>query len=221
MIPKIIHQTWKDDHIPYQVFDSRWIESWTKLNPGYEYRFWSDSDIRDLILANYPWFLLTFDNYDLPIKRVDAGKFFLLHYYGGIYADLDCECLKPFDDILKGRDCLIPPEYDSVAGPVCSNAMMASSVENPFIEHCMHRLMLHHTEHVLNATGPFFLTEAYNEWDDKSVFIRDEKFFPWIYSDKIHPNSKGIIYPESYAVHRSQVTWGWQESKQWTTPKMP
>ena len=47
MIPKTIHQTWKDENIPYDTFKKEWIESWTNLNPTWEYKLWTDTDIKN------------------------------------------------------------------------------------------------------------------------------------------------------------------------------
>lgn len=50
-----------------------------------EHRFWTDDNIRQLIQKQYPWFLDTFDEYPYPIQRVDAGRYFILYHYGGVY----------------------------------------------------------------------------------------------------------------------------------------
>ena len=44
---------------------------------------------RDFVAENYSWFLDTFDNYDQPIQRADAIRYFILVHYGGVYIDLD------------------------------------------------------------------------------------------------------------------------------------
>ncbi len=56
--PKIIHQTWKDENIP-----ERWqgaVESCKKLNPGYEYRLWTDKELVELVKKDYSWLTPTF-----------------------------------------------------------------------------------------------------------------------------------------------------------------
>ena len=53
MIPKIIHQTWKNENIPYNTFKKEWIDSWTQLNPNWEYKMWTDDDIRNLIESKF------------------------------------------------------------------------------------------------------------------------------------------------------------------------
>lgn len=99
-IPKRIFQTWKEKEVRNPALKS-WQESWKIRNPGYFYELWDDSDNREFIKTHYPHFLEIFDGYDRPIKRADAIRYFYLYHYGGIYADLDFECLKNFDPLLS------------------------------------------------------------------------------------------------------------------------
>lgn len=54
---------------------------------------WTDEKSRELIVAEYPWFLETFDGYAHPIQRADAIRYFVLAHFGGIYVDLDDVCI--------------------------------------------------------------------------------------------------------------------------------
>jgi mannosyltransferase OCH1-like enzyme len=87
IIPKIIHQTYKNETIP-----EVWVEaqqSCIDLHPDYEYILWTNEKSRDFIAAEYPWFLETFDGYKYPIQRADSIRYFVLAHYGGTYIDLD------------------------------------------------------------------------------------------------------------------------------------
>ena len=81
-IPKIIHQLWKDQHVPqrYQPL----AETWKRHHPDWTYRLWTDADIRALVEAEYPDFLPIFDGYKDPICRADAGRYLILRSQGGI-----------------------------------------------------------------------------------------------------------------------------------------
>ncbi len=81
IVPKIIHQLWKDETIPerYRALS----ESWRKHHPGWEYRLWTDSDIRRFVASEYPSFLPIFDAYKKPICRADAGRYLILRSLGG------------------------------------------------------------------------------------------------------------------------------------------
>ena len=91
-IPKIIHQTWKSRDLPDNF--KKWSKIIKDLHPDWEYKLWTDEDNRNFIKNHYSWFLKTYDNYDVHIKRVDAVRYFYLYHYGGVYIDLDFICLK-------------------------------------------------------------------------------------------------------------------------------
>lgn len=106
IIPKIIHQTYKNETIP-----EVWVEAQRTcidLHPDYEYivcgclevffsdlqitnnsQLWTNEKSREFIAAEYPWFLETFDGYKYPIQRADSIRYFVLAHYGGTYIDLD------------------------------------------------------------------------------------------------------------------------------------
>ena len=106
-IPKIIHQTWETNNIPYDVYKKEWVESWKKNHPDWEYKLWTDEDRRALIKRHYLWFLKIYDSYELDIMRADAARYFILHYCGGLYADLDYECLKNIEPLISDYNLIL------------------------------------------------------------------------------------------------------------------
>ena len=103
MIPKIIHQIWfqGENNIPEEY--PNYSKSWKKLNPEYKYIFWSGDKMRKLIKEKYPWFLKRYDEYPNMIQRIDSAKYFILHQFGGLLPDLDCECIKPITPLIEGK----------------------------------------------------------------------------------------------------------------------
>lgn len=75
-IPKIIHQTWKDDHLPevFQILS----QTWRNVLPDWEYHLWTDDMNRDFVRVYYPHFLQKFDSYPKAIQRADAIRYLLL-----------------------------------------------------------------------------------------------------------------------------------------------
>lgn len=58
--------------------------------PGYKYKnFDSDADLHQLIDKEYGSYLNLWESYPPAFMRKLAAKYFLLHYFGGIYADPD------------------------------------------------------------------------------------------------------------------------------------
>ena len=96
MIPKIIHQTWKTSQPPIKTLFC--IQSWKDLNPSFDYILWSDEDIRDFVDRCYPDYLSRIENFQLGIIKADFFRLLALYHFGGIYVDIDFECLVPFEE---------------------------------------------------------------------------------------------------------------------------
>lgn len=100
IIPAIIHQTWRNELIEARFV--RNIRSWIDLHPRWTYKLWTDADVDALVAARFSLFLETFRALPLPIMRADAMRYVVLYEYGGVYADLDFEALRPFDSVFIG-----------------------------------------------------------------------------------------------------------------------
>ena len=148
-------------------------QSWRTHNPAWEVMFWTDARARTFVATEYRWFLETYDAYPAPVMRADALRYFLLAHYGGVYADMDYECLRPLDEILRGRELILvrePDEHARIAevresglGWLLSNALMASVPGHAFWQHVVERLKdARGNGTPLSATGPIFLTR---EWE--------------------------------------------------------
>jgi mannosyltransferase OCH1-like enzyme len=125
--------------------------TWKTYHPDYEYMFWSDEDMSKFVQIHYSWFYPTWVAFDLHIKRVDTARYCWLHYFGGMYCDLDMVCKKNVEPLLEGFDVvtyktLLSEKQDF---PFAGNAWMASVKEHPiWIE------MLNYTkDHAQQKTG--------------------------------------------------------------------
>ena len=64
--------------------------------------FWTDNRLRDLGRACYSQFDTMYGP-DIPgIFLADFGRYMVLHRFGGVYVDLDYECLKNIEPLLDG-----------------------------------------------------------------------------------------------------------------------
>lgn len=164
-IPRIIHQTWKDEHLP-----PRWQairDECAAMHPDYEYKLWTDAESRKFIAEHYEWFLPAFDGYRYPIQRADAIRYFVLHHYGGIYMDLDIGCLRRFDPLLRFE--VILPKTIPVG---VSNDVILSAKGHPFMDQLIHNLVTFNHQYLTNyptvmfSTGPMFVSASYGLYVD-------------------------------------------------------
>lgn len=165
-MPKIIHQTWKSRELPPEF--EKWSRSWKKCLPDWEYKLHTDEDNRNFIKEHFPDFLDIYDNYDKPIKRVDAARYAYMAVEGGLYADMDIECLHDPAKLLnlsdEGKfDAMLANERYSQDGGQVSNAFLVATTEKGrhLFQEIMKELPRYKNEtNVITATGPMFLTSA-------------------------------------------------------------
>jgi hypothetical protein len=180
--PKIIHQTWKTKEIP-----DEWKEyhrSWKKYNPDWHQILWTDDDSRKFIEKKFPEFLNIFDSYSYNIQRADAIRYFILYKYGGLYIDLDFECLQPIDRLLLNESFVIGYEPLKHANYfreklLISNAFMASVPGHYFLLDIIKTMkticpaIKLHNE-VLTTTGPLMINNVLKKYPQHDICLLDE-----------------------------------------------
>ena len=92
--PRVIFQTWKSRAIIPTNY-RHWRQTFIDTNPDCRVVLWDDADNRAFIADRFAWALSVYDGYPQEIFRADAVRFFFLLEFGGLYADIDTECLRP------------------------------------------------------------------------------------------------------------------------------
>jgi hypothetical protein len=99
-IPRIIHQTWRSADLASTLPSPEAVsasQSWDRLNPGYQMHVWTDDEILRFVRQEYPHALEAYLQLDKGAFKADLFRYMVLETYGGVYADIDVECLKPVD----------------------------------------------------------------------------------------------------------------------------
>ncbi|MEO5760160.1 MAG: glycosyltransferase [Mesorhizobium sp.] len=224
MIPPILHQTWKTDTVPARFQD--YVASWRRHHPDWTMMFWNDRMLLEFVAEHYPDFLPTFCNYASGVLRADAGRYLLLHHFGGVYADIDCECVAPFDPIMNEDRIVISTEPASHARVqarfrglpyLLFNGTIASPPRHPFWLHLISLLPgLVHAKQAIDATGPCVLTSAQLGYGDQSAFaIHPPALFTPIDSAGSRDDEAGS---PTLSIHHWAGTWWTPEpAAQWRT----
>lgn len=214
-IPALIHQAWVDTDVPTRW--RKWKDSWRRHHPGWEYRLWTDADSRSFLEERYPWFIPVYDGYPDPVMRADAIRYFLLDHFGGVYADLDVECLRPVGELLAGRELVVgcepslhtrlPLSRRRGLSRIVGNAFIASRPGHQFWGH-VHRELVrtHRLPNALDASGPFFLTHAVENAPEPGSIsvVGSELLYP-----KVSPHASQLSgaqdadLSQAYAVHHA------------------
>jgi mannosyltransferase OCH1-like enzyme len=201
-------------------------EKWKQLHPLWEYRLWTDIANREFIHDHFPEFLNKYDGYPYAIQRVDAIRYLLLYRYGGVYVDLDFECLKNIEPLIEGATCLLGREAEEQCqrnekDEIIGNAFIACTPGHPFIKAicdavCGDGRIATDNTHVLDTTGPFMLTRVYEQFAQKdSIRVLDaDVLYPLGTEDHGPVRVRKATDPEmtgklgnAYAVHHYWGSW--------------
>ena len=168
-IPRIIHQTWRNATIP--VWWNSSTRSVRQLNSNeFEYRLWTDKDMNEFVREKVPeLYQNTFLTYSYNIQRVDAFRYILLYYLGGVYIDMDIGCSKSLDILLNTLEALDSEAKHLAAFPATkpigvSNDFMISTKNHPLLGQLVFRLPFFNHNYivyyltVMLSAGPLYVT---------------------------------------------------------------
>jgi len=178
-------------------------DGWQRLHPDWKYTLWDESTLP--ALRNQ-------DLYDRAAElcpglegqlRSDIARYELLYRFGGVWVDLDFECLRPIDDLLNDLRCFVAwvtPEF-------VNNAVMGATRQHRFIKRLIDGLPESIASHPGAAprvvSGPRYLTpiwREHGEGDGVAAFAK-ELFYPYLWSELERGRER---FPNAYAVHH----WG-------------
>lgn len=118
MIPKLIHQTWKDDKLPPILQDIVAHNRRLLEEKGYKFRLWTDDDISELIGREYPHLFKVFKSTLTGVQRGDIARIVLIHHYGGVYIDLDILVLRDLAELIDFNEDKLYITYEPEAQTV-------------------------------------------------------------------------------------------------------
>jgi mannosyltransferase OCH1-like enzyme len=178
-IPRIIHQIYEDPSgAPSDLL--LLASTWKEKHPGWEYRFWNKQMMYDFLESKCPDFLPYYRSYPFKVQRWDAIRYLILYHIGGLYVDLDYECLEPLDMLLNGQSCCMgmEPTVNSRVhnkSLVVGNALMASKPKHPYMAAIIEDMKTcfpveygkGDSIQIMETTGPFMVTRVYEQFKRK------------------------------------------------------
>ena len=226
---KIIHQIWfgtipnkRAARKTYQELQ-KYRDSWILKNPKWTYICWNLDRCNELVKNYYLHHKEMYDNYIYPIQKCDTIRYFILHRYGGLYADMDYYCVRSWDEVIKDY----PNDFYLVETPNklfdkihISNSLMYSCPGHPywnklFIELEQNQISPpYYSKHmtIMFTTGPAILNRVF-----KDYYLRYHlKYYPY---KLFHPYGLSTdienIYrnPNVYAIHMGKGSWESDDSK--------
>ena len=104
-IEKIIWQTHKWEYNDLPELYKKTSKTWQVMNPDWEYRYISNSEIRNEIkkISTDYKILESFDKQENILSKVDVYREIMVYEYGGLWADMDSVCLFPIEKIIQNN----------------------------------------------------------------------------------------------------------------------
>lgn len=150
------------------------MAAWRELGEGWEYRLWDDASLTELFAERRPDLLELYRWYPYAVQKSDAGRYLVLHEFGGIYADVDVapganrETLGRI--VNENEVVLAPTEPLGVAAD-----LVMSAPRHPLIRRALdalprsrtiwHRPWVPRHFRCMAGTGPLHLTAALRRYD--------------------------------------------------------
>lgn len=232
-IPRTIHQVYESgiDQLSPPLLAMR--ETWKEFHPNWTYEFWDKERINAFIQQGYPQYWDAYHSFKYNVQRWDAIRYLILYSLGGMYVDMDYECIEPFDTLLEDKACCFaaePEEHTKVfkKDTYFNNALIATVPGHPFLGKIIESVFSDSLRHknypnkmmeVLETTGPLMLSSLYQEIENKEdiYIIPAKQVSPFTKSDvqiymsgnaseefKVHLDQK---LSEAIAVHYFLGSW--------------
>jgi len=207
-LPKKIHQIWLGGIIPDKY--KRLCDTWQEHNPEWEYKLWTDTDVVDMDLPNRN----LFDSMTNYGPKSDLLRYHIMNEYGGVYADTDFECLKPFYafthlNFFTGISYQSKMElYPGLIGCTPHHPISEKLVE----EVKKIKSMPKDSSGVLETISSYFFTRVFfsiiKSYTEGIVAFPHDYFYPFP-NAKGHAKKDGRVYIKdcSYALHHWAVSW--------------
>lgn len=205
-VPKIIHQIWLGSPFPEEFKANQ--QSWLKHHPGWAYKLWTDDNIKEFgTLENQDLFDASL-NYG---EKSDILRYELLYRLGGVYIDVDFECLKPLDLFNHCYDLYVGIQTLDTNYAQLGIGLIGSMPGHPLLKHTIENIRNNKTDQIIVRTGPIHFSRVFYSYVESNPSTFDGAlpatyFYPKGYYQRDEPASVWQR-PESFAVHHWASSW--------------
>lgn len=157
-IPKIIHQVWLGSPLP-EIFEP-YMRSWVEHHLGrdWQYKLWTDEDVEKIELDNQQYYDAV-DNYGI---KSDILKWEIIYRYGGVYIDMDFECLQPLDVFHYTYDFYTALQPLDALFVQLGAALFGARPGHPILQYCIESIKDDwHEMGAPKKTGPVHFTKSF------------------------------------------------------------
>jgi mannosyltransferase OCH1-like enzyme len=193
-IPRIFHHIWVGpDPLPLEFEMNR--ASWQAHHPAWEFRLWNED--------NLPADLRTpavYERERRPVERADILRLEVLWKLGGVYVDIDMECLRPLDELVENLDFF----GTEIKPGRITNTVVGAAPRHPILDQALRDLRPQEPGARFDkaSSGPLFLAAVVRQYPRITTYSR-ELFYPMTAQERAH----------AFAVHHAARTW--KDAEDW------
>ncbi len=210
IIPKIIHQIWIGGKLPKKYEKLR--KTWQDIHPDWEYTLWTDEEVATFEMQNRD----LFEKAQNIGQKADILRLEILHKFGGLYVDMDFECVHPFDQLNHTYTFYTGLNHTRIFE--LANGLIACTPGHPLIERMINNVSLDGKErgwrqNVIVTTGPAFFTGELMKYineepEDLVIAFPTTYFYPMRSLQRYKwENRMSFLKPESFAIHYFDHSW--------------
>jgi mannosyltransferase OCH1-like enzyme len=199
-IPRIIHQIWVGEKPLPQTYTIL-KESWIKHHPGWSYKLWTNKEVSKLRLYNQDFYNAATD----PVEKANILRYELLDKFGGVYVDIDFQCLRSLEPLHHCYDFYTGIEPNDSAH-LLNNALIACSAGHSLMRYCIETIKNDmHLESRYHRTGVGHFSRSFMAMAHKvsgvTIAFPASYFYPLHIHYSSHAKVIRCLKPESFAVH--------------------
>lgn len=206
-IPKIIHQIWLGSEVPESFIELQ--QSWIQHHLGRDwlYKLWTDEDVAQMQLYNQQFYDET-DNYGV---KSDILRWEVLYRFGGVYVDMDFECLRALDQFHYTYDFYTALQPLDTLFVQLGAALVGAKAEHPILKHCIETITNDwHLHGAPKKTGPVHFTKSFylcaGTDGNKDIAFPAFYFYP-LGCRELKYNKNDWIQRGAFAVHWWAKSW--------------
>jgi hypothetical protein len=188
LFPRVFHQIWVGpDSFPEEF--RAYQQSWLDNHPGWELRMWTEDNLPDTLRRPEGA-----ERLRSPVERCDILRFELVWRFGGVYVDLDFECLQSIEPLIEDATFFI-----GLAGPGrVSSGLFGAVPGHPILDQALEELRpREYYGYDKDAAGWRFLSPIVLAHRDEVLFLEPEI----LHTSPDHPG-RG-----SHAFHHEAMSW--------------
>lgn len=103
-LPRHIHQIWLQGEAFIPTSYQNNVASIKTLNPKFRYTLWDECAILNLPFLMQPTARATYYKFRYLHQKVDFARYCILFQFGGMYIDMDAECVQPLEPLFASCD---------------------------------------------------------------------------------------------------------------------